>query len=394
MLPIIKRARYPEEIGRAVERDGGEHIAPVNPVRHGDVYVSPITVGDQDFHVVIDTGSSDTWLVGEELDCRSMTDNAHISRSRCGFGPSYRKSSTYQHVADEGFHVKYADGEFLKGGVGRENITFAGVSVVDQAMGVANQAAWMGDDKSSGLVGLAYPKAMSVNGAADPTKRTPLFTTMWQQGAIPPIFSLGVGSDSEDGILAFGGIPADTSKYSSKWVKVPIEITNAKNKGVNGAPFQGEPKHNPEYSMYTLTTGGISVSSHKNMVRSLADLIWGQIRKDNMQFIVDSGTTLNYLPVHMAQEVNEAFDPPATKEGNNWFVNCDAIPPKFGVHIGGHKFFVNPVDMMRHQKPGVKKCLSTVQETHGYNILGDAWLKNVLVVFDIGAGEMKLAAKL
>ena len=46
--------------------------------------------------------------------------------------------------------------------------------------------------------------------------------------------------------------------------------------------------------------------------------------------------------------------------------------------VGGQFFYINSLDMM----------LET-----GLAVLGDVFLKNVLAVFDVGAGEMRFAAR-
>ena len=62
--------------------------------------------------------------------------------------------------------------------------------------------------------------------------------------------------------------------------------------------------------------------------------------------IVDSGTTLIYLPNSVAVIVNSLFDPLATFDtGSGQYVaNCSVVAPKFGVYIGGQLFYVNTLD--------------------------------------------------
>ena len=114
-----------------------------------------------------------------------------------------------------------------------------------------------------------------------------------------------------------------------------------------------------------------------------------------VQMIVDSGTTLIYLPDNVAVIVNSLFDPPVTFDAGTglYVANCSAVAPKFGVYIDGQLFYINPLDMMLETGlAGI--CLSTVQKAGGgLAVLGDVFLKNVLAVFDVGAGEMRFAAR-
>ncbi|OCK98496.1 acid protease [Cenococcum geophilum 1.58] len=114
-----------------------------------------------------------------------------------------------------------------------------------------------------------------------------------------------------------------------------------------------------------------------------------------VQMIVDSGTTFIYLPNSVAVIVNSLFDPPATFDAGTglYVVNCSVVAPKFGVYIGGQLFYINPLDMML-EKGLAGICLSAVQKAGGrLAVLGEVFLKNVLAAFDVGAGQMRFAAR-
>jgi hypothetical protein len=122
--------------------------------------------------------------------------------------------------------------------------------------------------------------------------------------------------------------------------------------------------------------------------------------------IVDSGTNTNVFPPDTAAAINALFDPPAvvlTDPGaiGSYTVDCNAKPPKLGIKIGGQMFFHNGEDLIIHQGDG-NPCLSAVESntifdslgSGALNILGDAFLKNVVSVFDVGNSEMRFAARL
>lgn len=100
-------------------------------------------------------------------------------------------------------------------------------------------AAWKSPDGiTNGFIGLAYPDlvAMLRGPDTDLTNDTganqliynPVFTDMWTQNLIPPVFSVALNRPSgsahpvlPDGWLAFGGlVPADTH---GKWAKAPVQ---------------------------------------------------------------------------------------------------------------------------------------------------------------------------
>lgn len=63
------------------------------------------------------------------------------------------------------------------------------------------------------------------------------------------------------------------------------------------------------------------------------------------------------------------------------------------VSVGGQFFYINPLDMMLDT--GLASiCLGTVWRANGgLAALRDVFLKNVFAVFDVGAGEMRFAAR-
>lgn len=118
---------------------------------------------------------------------------------------------------------------------------------------------------------------------------------------------------------------------------------------------------------------------------------------------MDSGTTLNYYPTPFADAVNAAFDPPAvySEEDGAYIVHCNAKAPSHGITIGGTTFYINPLDMILlagTDANGKNVCISGVDDggdEPGVDvfILGDTFQKNVVSVFDVGAAEMRFAAR-
>ena len=115
-----------------------------------------MTFGTETFEAIVDTGSSDTWLVETGFKCVNITDSAPLPEADCYFGPTYNVTDTFKQIPDENFNITYGDGEFLTGIVGTEEVTLAGIKV-KQEVALVNYAAWEGDSTTSGLIGLAYP---------------------------------------------------------------------------------------------------------------------------------------------------------------------------------------------------------------------------------------------
>jgi hypothetical protein len=123
----------------------------------GRVYMTNITVNDVIYTLVIDTGSSDTWIASTSFQCVSRLTQSILAQSACGFATLFdpNTSPTYTQWIKNGFSVAYSDGEFLSGDLGEENVFIEDMSV-RQTIGVVGRGWWIGDGRSSGLMGLAY----------------------------------------------------------------------------------------------------------------------------------------------------------------------------------------------------------------------------------------------
>lgn len=356
--------------------------------------------GNQSFNVVIDTGSADTWLISTSFTCLDPSTSHTVAESVCAFGPSYTLSPTAIEIPSENFNISYADGEFLNGALYTENVTFAGVSVSQQELAVVDYAAWRGDTLSSGLVGLAYPLLTNAYAGANPANDdktaylpyNPLFTTMYTRNLTPPVFSLALQRASPTtlsaagGVLAVGGIPQ--IPHSAVFYSTPIAVTGIDS--VTGAN---------EYMFYTIDITGWAMSAD-------AGVIFDTLGTGNTRYtplvapaagtsvIVDSGTTLLYAPDEVVTELAGLFSPKATYDSQReqWMVDCGARAPVFGVVIAKKVFYVNRADLVLPVGGG--SCIMGVQaQSGGLTILGDVWMRNVLVVFDVGAAEVRVAAR-
>lgn len=81
-------------------------------------------------------------------------------------------------------------------------------------------------------------------------------------------------------------------------------------------------------------------------------------------------------------------------------MNCNAKAPNVGITISGTTFYINPLDMILGytNEDGSVSCISGVDDggsdtADDVYILGDTFQKNVVSVFDVGAGQMRFAAR-
>jgi len=222
---------------------------------------------------------------------------------------------------------------------------------------------------SAGLLGLAYDALTSQYSGTDPTQDSnsnrvlynPIFTTMYKQGLSTAMFSMAIERGT-GGYLAFGGLP-------------PVNTTG----GFTNTTIQKMTlsSGSQDYAFYTMTPDGFSIN--------------GQATATSDQYIVDSGTTLLYAASAVASAMNSAFSPPATLDGGYYSVACNATAPQFGVTIHGTTFLINGTDLILSNGDGT--CTSGVQDGgSGPYIPGDVFMTNVVVIFDVGAAQLRFAA--
>lgn len=75
-----------------------------------------------------------------------------------------------------------------------------------------------------------------------------------------------------------------------------------------------------------------------------------------------------------------------------YFTSCDAIAPDVAVVMDGTKFYINPVDLIYRTlvDPLTGLCMTSIASGgSGPYILGDAFMQNALVVFDVGQAKMR-----
>jgi hypothetical protein len=369
--------------------------APLQNVQDS-AHIAPITIGNQSFLGLLDTGSADTWIASSKFKCARTF-------KTCAFPATYNETSSFVEVPNRKIDIIYSTGERLRGKVGREVVSFGGVTVSNATIAVVNDGEFMGDGASSGVIGMAFSGDTRVFASdtdidVDPEARSipyaPVFTEMYEQGLVAPYFSIALQRQGESsGMLALGGLPGAPIKYSNNFTHANFEYLIFDD-GSYGRPGNRV----KEYSLYMIKTKGFSVASKEKVYAVNA--------------IFDTGSPINYVPPDIAAAVAKGFTPPGTRDQKSWqfVVNCDAIPPAFGININGTTLMVDPENMIIKGATskgsvgalpvvtGRNKCLSTVQESgifsFGVHILGAPFLKSVVAVFDVGAAEMRFAKRL
>ncbi|KAF4447641.1 hypothetical protein F53441_8845 [Fusarium austroafricanum] len=345
-------------------------------------YAIQCTWDDTPVWLIIDTGSSDTWAAKTGFTCEDNAGGKREDQSTCRFGQPHIPNFL-QEMPEVYFHRRYKSGEDVSGPMGTSDIACGGISVSKQQVGLASRAYWRGDNVTVGVLGLAYPSLTSayLGDPDDPSEEsewnnypyTPWLTTAILQGLIDPVFSVSIDRNTSDGVLAWGGLPP------MPWGPKSFAATD-----LIIAKLADREKAGWERSFYTVIPDGLQWESTTNTAR--------------YPYIVDTGTTMMYIPPPLAEIIAKAFQPPATWmfEWGAYFVDCKAIPPRFAVIIKGVRFWISPADLIYQEitEPVTGKCAIAISTGRsGPYVLGDVFLQNVVAVFDVGGAEMRFYSK-
>ncbi|KAG9252439.1 putative aspartic-type endopeptidase [Emericellopsis atlantica] len=355
-----------------------------------------VQIGNQTFYLLVDTGSSDTWVAADGYTCIDPADNRVLPSEECMWSPTYTVPQSMRYIQNQTFGVKYGTGVAL-GKLGIESVTVGGITVQEQAIGIVDRATDKGDGVNSGILGLGFPMLTSAHPGTVLENDTmslitnripyePTFVNMYKKGLVESWYSIAINRLPRDvasgmgGWLGLGELPP--VEHTDDWAVAPIEITE-------GIPDEFYPGGKPVISLMTLTVDGASWGSSSPYTTNTTKL----------QAVVDSGNNMNLVPIEIAESVNGLFEPPATfkQDLDIYVVDCHAKPPSFGVTIDGHTFWHDPEDMIsKDNTTGL--CYSTLGNSADglgtqMSFLGDAFMKNVVSVFDFGKTEMRFAAR-
>ncbi|KAJ7622158.1 acid protease [Roridomyces roridus] len=374
-----------------------------------DEYLVNITVGGRAVSFWIPAGSCSLhWLNESGLRHMYSSDTWNpVPAATCDFGPTQfnpTDSPTFEVFPNHTFFLRYGSGEFLRGPAGFDTVSVGSISVSGQEIGVPNMNVFKGDGVSEGVLGLAFPGLTSIysdNGTGLVQEQySPFFLSAIAQKQITnPLLSIALNRPTftqqahdpfvpDLGTIAFGGIvPVPVSQH--KYITVPMQ---------RYAPKVFVPSNDPTATplWYSLDVDGYTFSGSSSVVT-----------KSNST-ILDSGSTVNFLPTAVAAAYNAQFRPPGFSDPvAGWFVvPCNATAPPFTVHVGGVPFEIDTRDQVVPQpnntagaEPGSIFCMSGTQdggppdEDGAIFILGDVFYHNVVVTLNPVDSEITLSQR-
>ena len=362
----------------------------------GGGYYATVSVGSpgQDMTMVLDTGSSDVWVVSYKADlCTSARLQAYYMDS-CGATYNPNKSTTYQPVDPGGFSITYLDGGGAEGDYISDDFSIAGVTVKSLQMGYGTAIS-----RGTGIIGVGFPG----NEAAS-TQYPNIIDLLVSQGDISTrAYSLYLNDlRSSSGSILFGGI--DTDKFIGPLSVLPILKT----------PSQ------TNYTAFQVALNGMSAGFKNGSSVSIP------ATQKNLPAILDSGTTLSYLPDDMATDLFDAVGAYTDNSVTGFtFVDCkylDDSADTFSINFtftSGVQLAVPAEEMILDVLDGVAgslpksipfsdPCLFGIQSSGSasskrsehlrrqtangnFALLGDTFLRSAYVVYDLANAQIGIA---
>lgn len=315
------------------------------------LYSAKIQVGTppQEFEVQVDTGSSDLWL-----------------------GTTFKKnqSSTFKELYPGEFHIRYGDHTYANGDWVEDTVVLEGVTIPKQEFGYATNYTVDHLILGIGLPALEAAKKEYIN----------VPKALYLNGDISSYaYSLYLDSlEATSGSLLLGGV--DSSKYTGPLLTLPLISSNA----------------------FWVTLSNLNIKSeHSNKTTNALNVTGAAL--------LDSGTTLTYLPTTSYQTILKAWNVDIDKD-------YGAIIPEYRLHelqneyleynLQGAKIKVSASQLFAPattgddlntvaEYPNGQKAYWLLIQDNGNRtddlILGDTFLRSAYVVYNLASLQVSLA---
>lgn len=244
------------------------------------LYMINVTIGsnNQELGLQLDTGSSDLWLPSSDSDI-------------CSYGAPYcvdygsfnaNTSTTFVEDDDFGyFYISYVDGTAIQGIYFNDTLNIEGSSIPGATMALALSAS-----RDIGIMGIGFTENESSNdptreeaGLGAPFTYPSVLDNMVTAGLITSkSYSLWLDNvEDNTGTILFGGV--DTEKYTGSLVALPIQPDT----------------QTGSRTSFTVAWTGLSINTGSDSLDFSPS--------SPQPIILDSGTTLTYLPDDIANNI-------------------------------------------------------------------------------------------
>lgn len=358
----------------------------------GGAYYAEVSVGTpgQKVSVVLDTGSSDLWVVSYKAD---LCTNYRIQREwgdSCDKTYNPNKSSSYKVLEEDGFEIRYLDNSTAAGDYITDDLKIGGTTIKSLQMGYATKTV-----RGAGILGVGY----SSNVAS--TQRYPNLIDQFvaQKLITTKAYSLYLNDRrSDQGNILFGGI--DKDKFIGDLSILPIFM----NKG------QVEPIH------FEVEMQSVSLDLTKDGKTTKIISTDPSLSQTSTIAILDSGTTLSYLPKKITEQIHNKL---RVYVDDMWtgltFIDCKYLTSNPDLRLSftfGDATISVPVweivldllgdiqSELPFKMPFERACVFGIQSTDGFDedgfnedwaLLGETFLRSAYVVYDLTHHQIGIA---
>ncbi|KAJ6488848.1 acid protease, partial [Mycena sanguinolenta] len=301
-------------------------------------WTGSVSVGTpaQKFVIDFDTGSSDLWIPSSS--CTSSTCSSKSKYKASSSSTSTKKSGT--------FTIEYGDLSTVSGPIYTDTVTVAGTTVKNQYFSpVTTLSSSFQDDPTDGILGLAFPSISNLN-------ENPFFVNAANAGDFDANqFSFYLASSGSE--LYLGGTNED--KYTGDIEFVSVDTSNG----------------------FWQATGGKAKVGSSTVLTGI-------------ETIIDSGTTLAYGSSSAIKKIFAKISGSKLYDSENGLYSfpCSSSP-EVSFNYGGQDWTISADNFNLGQtEEGSSQCVASLGTTDlGFGddvlLLGDAFMKNMYVVFDL-----------
>lgn len=317
-------------------------------------YTANVEIGSppQQIPLLLDTGSSDTWVFGPQTSGRVKTSRFDSSASK-----TFKPNGT-------SWSIQYGIGR-ASGIWGTDSFKIGGASVKSLSIGVATKVSQI----NQGIIGIGRPDAEATIKNGYMYQNLPL--RLQAEGLIKKAaYSLYMNDlNSKDGTILFGGV--DHSRYVGGLAVLPIT----------------HPRHL-----------GVTLKGMKCVGGRSKD----QLLSKSQTAVLDSGTSLSYFDSGTVGAMQVAFNAnPSFAIGMKYYCDCNitkSLALDFGpitINVPAYQFlwpitqFVNP--LLATVVFPQNTCYFGIESGNdGFALLGDNFLRSMYLVYDITDKQIAL----
>ncbi|EIW60502.1 acid protease [Trametes versicolor FP-101664 SS1] len=314
-------------------------------------YLVNVSIGGEEFMVLLDTGSSDLWVVSS--DC---------STSDCEGVQKYTRTPSLSQT-DVPFHLNYLVGN-VSGTVGAETVTLGEFQVSSQIFAMAEETNGLGlhGTGNSGIMGLSFPAEAAISDTTGRTVVENLFSAF--NDTSRRFFAFKLGRDQTSSSFTIGELDPAFANATDDMTYNPVFASGGALYDYWKLPLQ------------SLTVNGTSFALAKSRMDGAPAPI----------AVLDTGTTLVLGP---SQDVARfwASVGGARQTDRGWEVPCNravVVGLVLGEGTAQKEYTVDPADISwKEGSVDNVWCLGGVQsndEVYSADwLLGDTFLRNVYV---------------